>query len=738
VIYFSSFRRSAPLRKSYFLPLLPNNFTMNKTTLSIISRNLNIKESQVANTIKLLTDGATVPFISRYRKEQTGSLDEVQIQQIKEQHEKFTDLEKRKETILKTIEEQNQLTPELKSRIKNCFDTVELEDIYLPYKPKRRTKATIARERGLEPLAKIIIKQFERDPEFRAGSFLNNDVKSTDEALAGARDIIAEWVNENEKARNIVRRGFETSATISAKIIKDKENEAEKYRDYFDWCEPLRKCSSHRLLAIRRGENEGFLRVSISPDTDRTLENLDRFFVRGNNASSKQVLQAIKESFKRLMQPAIETEFANLSKEKADTESIKVFAENLRQLLLAPPLGQKRTLAIDPGYRSGCKVVCLDQQGNLLHNENIYPHKPQEERKMAAKKLSSMVEMYKIEAIAIGNGTASRETEYFVKKLHFNREVRVYIVSEDGASVYSASSVARQEFPQYDVTVRGAVSIGRRLMDPLAELVKIDPKSIGVGQYQHDVDQKRLKSSLDSVVELSVNSVGVNLNTASKHLLTYISGLGPQLAENIVNYRKETGAFQSRDELKKVPRMGTKAFEQAAGFLRIPDAKNPLDNSGVHPESYKVVAQIAKDLNCQLTDLIRNEELVSKIDFQKYVTAKIGLPTLTDIKNELLKPGRDPRKPIKIFGFADGIFKIEDLQVGMELPGIVNNITKFGAFVDLGIKESGLIHISEMADRFISDPNEIVKLHQHIKVQIKDLDIQRKRIQLSLKGVKQE
>ena len=711
---------------------------MNKTTLSIISRNLNIKESQVANTIKLLTDGATVPFISRYRKEQTGSLDEVQIQQIKEQHEKFTDLEKRKETILKTIEEQNQLTPELKSRIKNCFDTVELEDIYLPYKPKRRTKATIAREKGLEPLAKIIIKQFERDPEFRAGSFLNNDVKSTDEALAGARDIIAEWVNENEKARNIVRRGFETSATISAKIIKGKENEAEKYRDYFDWCEPLRKCSSHRLLAIRRGENEGFLRVSISPNTDRTLENLDRFFVRGNNASSKQVSQAIKESFKRLMQPAIETEFANLSKEKADTESIKVFAENLRQLLLAPPLGQKRTLAIDPGYRSGCKVVCLDQQGNLLHNENIYPHKPQEERKMAAKKLSSMVEMYKIEAIAIGNGTASRETEYFVKKLHFNREVRVYIVSEDGASVYSASSVARQEFPQYDVTVRGAVSIGRRLMDPLAELVKIDPKSIGVGQYQHDVDQKRLKSSLDSVVELSVNSVGVNLNTASKHLLTYISGLGPQLAENIVNYRKETGAFQSRDELKKVPRMGPKAFEQAAGFLRIPDAKNPLDNSGVHPESYKVVAQIAKDLNCQLTDLIRNEELVSKIDFQKYVTAKIGLPTLTDIKNELLKPGRDPRKPIKIFEFADGIFKIEDLQVGMELPGIVNNITKFGAFVDLGIKESGLIHISEMADRFISDPNEIVKLHQHIKVQIKDLDIQRKRIQLSLKGVKQE
>ncbi len=710
---------------------------MNKTTLTIISGNLNISLSQVANTIKLLNDGATIPFISRYRKEQTGSIDEVQIQQIKEQNEKFSELEKRKETILKTINEQGNLTAELKLRIENCFDTIELEDIYLPYKPKRRTRATIARENGLEPLAKIIIKQFERDPETKATSFLTDNVKTTNDALSGARDIIAEWINENEKARNIVRRLFEKEAVISAKIIKGKEEEAAKYRDYFDWSEPLKKCSSHRLLAIRRGENEGFLRVSISPDTERTLENLNHFFVRGSTASSKQVSLAIKESFKRLMQPAIETEFANLSKEKADTESIHVFAENLRQLLLAAPLGQKRTLAIDPGYRSGCKVVCLDEQGNLLHNENIYPHKPQEERKMAAKKLSSMVEMYKIDAIAIGNGTASRETEYFVKKLHFNREIRVYIVSEDGASVYSASSVARQEFPQYDVTVRGAISIGRRLMDPLAELVKIDPKSIGVGQYQHDVDQKRLKNSLDSVVELSVNSVGVNLNTASKHLLTYISGLGPQLAENIVTYRKEVGGFTSREELKKVPRMGQKAFELAAGFLRIPDAENPLDNSAVHPESYKVVMQIAKDLNCQISDLIRNNELVSKIEFQKYVTKTVGMPTLTDIKNELLKPGRDPRKPIKVFEFADGIYKIEDLQTGMELPGIVNNITKFGAFVDIGIKESGLIHVSEMADRFISDPNEVVKLHEHIKVRVKDVDIQRKRIQLSLKGVKQ-
>ena len=711
---------------------------MQNVTIDLIARNLGLNTTQVLNTINLLNEGATVPFISRYRKERTGSLDEVQVLQIKEQNDKYAELAKRKETILKTIDEQGQLTPDLKSRIEDCFDSVELEDIYLPYKPKRRTKATIARVKGLEPLAKIVMKQLERDPEFRANQFLNDEVSSVEDALAGARDIIAEWVSENERARNIVRKGFDLGAYITSKIIKGKEEEAAKYRDYFDWSEPLKKCPSHRLLAMRRGENEGFLRVSISPNEERVLENLERFFVKGNNDSSEQVALAVKDSLKRLIQPSIETEFANLSKEKADAEAINVFTENLKQLLLAPPLGQKRTLAIDPGYRTGCKVVCLDEQGNLLHNENIYPHKPQEQRKMAAKKVTSMVEMYQIDAIAIGNGTASRETEAFIKKLRYNREIRVYVVSEDGASVYSASSVARQEFPQYDVTVRGAISIGRRLMDPLAELVKIDPKSIGVGQYQHDVDQKQLKSSLDSVVELSVNAVGVNLNTASKHLLTYISGLGPQLAENITTYRKENGLFASRDALKKVPRMGPKAFEQAAGFLRIPGAKNPLDNSGVHPESYKIVSKIAKDLKCEVKDLVRNEELISKIDFKNYVTAEVGLPTLNDIKNELLKPGRDPRKPIKVFEFADDIFNITDLQVGMVLPGIVNNITKFGAFVDVGIKESGLIHVSEMADRFISDPNEIVKLHQHVKVRVKDLDIPRKRIQLSLKGVEQE
>jgi uncharacterized protein len=710
---------------------------MNSKIIDIIAQTLGIRTGQVSNTITLLDEGATVPFISRYRKERTGSLDEVQVLNIKEQHEKFTELEKRKETVLKTIDELELLTPELKNRIVNCFDAVELEDIYLPYKPKKRTRATIAREKGLEPLAKIMMKQLERNLETRAASFVNDQVASMEDALAGARDIVAEWISENEKARNIVRRGFEQDAFIYSKVIKGKETEAEKYRDYFDWKEPLKKCASHRLLAMRRGENEGFLRVSIEPDADKILTHLNRFFVIGLNTCADHVEMAVKDSLKRLIQPSIETEFAALSKEKADEEAIRVFAENLRQLLLAPPLGPKRILAIDPGYRTGCKVVCLDEQGNLLHNETIYPHKPQEDFKMSAKKLTSMVEMYKIEAVAIGNGTASRETESFIKKLHFDRELRVYVVSEDGASVYSASSIARQEFPQYDVTVRGAVSIGRRLMDPLAELVKIDPKSIGVGQYQHDVEQKKLKNSLDSVVELSVNSVGVNLNTASKHLLTYISGLGPQLAENITVYRKENGPFASRDELKKVPRMGPVAFEQSAGFLRIPEAKNPLDNSAVHPESYKIVKQIAKDLKCEINDLVRNDALVSQIDFQKYVTQEIGLPTLTDIKNELLKPGRDPRKAIKIFEFAEGIYSINDLKEGMVLPGIVNNITNFGAFVDLGIKESGLIHISEMADQFISDPNTVVKLQQHLMVRVKEVDIARKRIQLSLKGINQ-
>lgn len=710
---------------------------MNIKITQIISQNLGVRENQVLNTIILLNEDATVPFISRYRKERTGSLDEVQVLQIKELNEKYTELEKRKETVLKTIEELEKLTPELKTRIENCFDAVELEDIYLPYKPKRRTKATIAREKGLEPLAKIMMVQMERDILFKANSFVNEEVETAEDALSGAREIVAEWISENEKARNIVRRGFDSGAVISSKVIKGKEEEAAKYRDYFDWNEPLKKCPSHRLLAMRRGENEGFLRVSITPDEDRVLENLERFFVKGNTECSQQVALAVKDSLKRLIQPSIETEFANLSKDKADEEAIRVFAENLKQLLLAPPLGQKRTLAIDPGYRTGCKIVCLDEQGNLLHNETIYPHKPQEETKMAAKKLTSMVEMYKIEAIAIGNGTASRETESFIKRLHFDRELRVYVVSEDGASVYSASSVARQEFPQYDVTVRGAVSIGRRLMDPLAELVKIDPKSIGVGQYQHDVDQKKLKSSLDSVVELGVNSVGVNVNTASQHLLTYVSGLGPQLAQNIVEYRKENGAFTSREELKKVPRMGAKTFEQAAGFLRIPDGGNALDNSAVHPESYKIVAKMAHDLNCEIKDLIRNEPLVSKIDLQKYATGEVGLPTLQDIKNELLKPGRDPRKTIKVFEFAEGIYSINDLREGMELPGIVNNITQFGAFVDIGVKQSGLVHVSELADRFISDPNEVVKLHQHVKVRVKEVDVARKRIQLSMKNLSQ-
>jgi len=708
---------------------------MNSKIIEIIAQTLGIRIGQVTNTIKLINEGATVPFISRYRKERTGSLDEVQVLNIKEQHEKFSELEKRKETVLKTIEEQQLLTPELKTRIESCFNTVELEDIYLPYKPKRRTRATIAKEKGLEPLAKIMMKQLERSLETRATSFLNDQVETVEDALAGARDIIAEWISENEKARNIVRRGFELDAVITSKIIKGKEEEAAKYRDYFDWKEPLKKCPSHRLLAMRRGENESFLRVSILSDADKILEHLTRFFAAGLNSCADHVEMAVSDSLKRLIQPSIETEFSALSKEKADEEAIRVFAENIRQLLLAPPLGQKRVLAIDPGYRTGCKIVCLDEQGNLLHNETIYPHKPQEDFKMAAKKLTSMVEMYKIEAVAIGDGTASRETESFIKRLHFDRELRVYMVNEDGASVYSASTIARQEFPQYDVTVRGAVSIGRRLMDPLAELVKIDPKSIGVGQYQHDIDQKKLKNSLDSVVELSVNSVGVNLNTASKHLLTYISGLGPQLAENITVYRKENGPFATRDELKKVPRMGPVAFEQSAGFLRIPDAKNPLDNSAVHPESYKIVQKIAKDLKCKISELVRNETLVAQIDWQKYVTAEVGLPTLNDIKTELLKPGRDPRKAIKIFEFAEGIYSINDLREGMTLPGIVNNITNFGAFVDLGIKESGLIHISEMADQFISDPNTVVKLQQHLMVRVKEVDIARKRIQLSLKGI---
>jgi uncharacterized protein len=708
---------------------------MNAQLIQRIADQLQIRVNQVENTIKLLDEGATVPFISRYRKEMTGSLDEVQIGDIKDEKARLEELIKRKETILKTIDEQDLLSSELKDRIDNCFDATELEDIYLPYKPKRKTKASVAREKGLESLAKIIMKQQERDIESRANAFVNDEVDSVDDALAGARDIIAEWVNENEKARNMVRRAFELGATIRSKLVKGKELEGEKYRDYFDWEEPLRRCPSHRLLAMRRGEHEGFLRISIAPSEEDILERLNRFFVRSQNECGEQIQLAAKDSYKRLLSSAIETEFAQASRLKADQDAIQVFAENLRQLLLAAPLGQKRVLAVDPGYRTGCKVVCLDEQGNLLHNETIYPHKPQEQTKQAARKITSLVGAYQIEAVAIGNGTASRETEHFIKKLRYDRDIKVFVVSEDGASVYSASKVAREEFPSYDVTVRGSVSIGRRLMDPLAELVKIDPKSIGVGQYQHDVDQKLLKNSLDTVVESAVNSVGVNVNTASKHLLTYISGLGPQLAQNVVDYRKENGAFNSRKELMKVPRMGAKAFEQAAGFLRISDAKNPLDNTAVHPESYHVVKQMAKDLNCSVAELITTEEKQKEIVLEKYISESVGLPTLKDIQKELAKPGRDPRKNIKVFEFAPGIYKMEDLQEGMVLPGIVTNITKFGAFVDVGVKQDGLVHISQLANRFVSDPNEVVKLHEHVKVKVTEVDIARKRIQLSLKDV---
>jgi uncharacterized protein len=708
---------------------------MNENHILKISSNLSIKDWQVRNTIQLFDEGATIPFISRYRKEVTGSLDETQIAAIQEQLAKLKEIDARRETILKSIEEQDKLTDELKDRIEKAQTLTELEDIYLPYKPKKKTRATKAKEKGLELLAKIIMKQEELNIEGRAEQFINDEVPTIDDALQGARDIIAEWVNENERARNGIRRLYQHEALIESRSVKGKELEGIKYKDYFEWQEPLKKCPSHRLLAMRRGENEGFLKVSIAPDTDKAIEILENQFVKGAYDVSNQVREAVKDSYKRLLAPSMETEFKNSSKEKADEGAINVFADNLRQLLLAPPLGQKNVLAIDPGYRTGCKIVCLDAQGNLLHNETIYPHQPQNERGMAMKKIDSMVETFKIDAIAIGNGTASRETEALVKKIRFSTDVRVFVVSEDGASVYSASPVAREEFPEYDVTVRGAVSIGRRLMDPLAELVKIDPKSIGVGQYQHDVDQTKLKAKLDQVVESSVNMVGVNLNTSSKHLLNYISGLGPQLAQNIVDYRKENGAFKSRKELQKVKRMGDKAFQQSAGFLRIDSAENPLDNSAVHPESYHIVEKMASDLNCQVIDLIKNESLRKQIKLESYVTKEVGLPTLNDIMKELAKPGRDPRQGIKVFEFAEGIHKIEDLHEGMVLPGIVTNITNFGAFVDVGVKQDGLVHISNLANKFVSDPNEIVKLHQHVKVKVIEVDLARKRIQLSMKNV---
>jgi len=704
----------------------------NPQIIKLIADSLQLSEKQIRNAVRLLDEGATIPFISRYRKEMTDGMDEVQLADTREQYDKLCELLKRRETVLKTIEEQDKLTDELRRRIENCWNSTELEDIYLPFKPKRRTRAEIAREKGLEPLAKMIMKQNSGDVERMAQQFTGENVETTADALAGARDIIAEWVNESENARNAVRRNFAFDAVISSKIIKGKEEEAQKYRDYFEMSEKLSRCSSHRLLAMRRGEAEGFLRVSINPDDDRCLERLERIFVRADNEAADQVAEAVKDAYKRLLKPAVENEFAAESKAKADTEAIRVFAENLRQLLLAPPLGQKRTLGVDPGYRTGCKIVCLDAQGNLLHNETIYPHSPQNEYAQAMRKIQKMVEAYDIQAIAIGNGTASRETEHFIQNIRYDREVKVFVVSENGASIYSASKTAREEFPDYDVTVRGAVSIGRRLMDPLAELVKIDPKSIGVGQYQHDVDQAQLKKALDQTVENAVNRVGVNLNTASKHLLTYISGLGPQLAQNIVTYRAENGAFRSRRDLLKVPKMGAKTFEQCAGFLRIPDAENPLDNSAVHPESYQIVEKMSKDLGVAVKELVRNKTLIQSIEKQKYVSDKVGIPTLTDILEELEKPGRDPREGVKVFEFDPNVKTIADLHSGMELPGIVTNITNFGAFVDVGIKENGLIHISNMADIFITNPAEVVALHQHVRVQVLEVDAVRKRVQLKL------
>ena len=706
---------------------------------SRIAQQLQLSERSVGNTIELLNDGATIPFIARYRKERTGSLDEVQIAQIGELYQKFQELQKRKETILKTIEEQGKLTPELNQRIEETWESSVLEDIYLPYRPKRRTKAQVAREHGLEPLAKTLLMQRESDIDKVAQRYVNADVPSVEDALQGAKDIIAEMVSEDERSRYQLRGAFRRQAVITSKVVKAKAEEegAAKFSDYFDWSEPLKRCSSHRLLAMRRGEAEGFLRVSISPNEDEGIENLKSHYVRGKGKCSELVGEAVADAYKRLLKPSIETEFAALSKEKADEECIKVFAENLRQLLLSPPLGEKRVMGIDPGFRTGCKVVCLDAQGNLLHYEAIYPHPPQSERVKAVRAVERMVEAYKIEAIAIGNGTASRETASFVERLHLGDEVQAFVVSEDGASVYSASKLGREEFPEYDVTVRGAVSIGRRLMDPLAELVKIDPKSIGVGQYQHDVDQGKLKQKLDQTVESCVNAVGVDLNTASQHLLTYVSGLGPQLAKNIVDYRREHGAFTSRAQLLKVPRLGPAAFQQCAGFLRIRGAENPLDNSAVHPERYALVERMAKEAGCTVTTLMTDAEKRSKIDVQQYVTAEVGLPTLTDIMKELEKPGRDPRAKIEVFKFDERVNHFDDLHIGMELPGIVTNITRFGAFVDVGVHQDGLVHVSQLANRYVSDPNDVVRLHQHVRVRVIELDEKRHRIAFTMRGVEQ-
>ena len=715
----------------------------------LISDALNIQERAVANTIALIDEGCTIPFISRYRKERTGGLDEVQIAAISDKYEKLLEIQKRKETVVKTITDLGKMTPDLNQRIEACWDATVLEDIYLPYKPKRRTRAQVAREQGLEPLAQLILLQRERDPERAAERYVKGDVKDVQAAIKGAQDIIAETISEDERSRQQIRNAFSRQAIISSTVVKAKADtdEAAKYSDYFNWSEPLKRCSSHRLLAMRRGENEGILRISISPDDEEATERLKRHYVYGNTPCGLLVSEAVDDGYKRLLKPAIENEFASLSKEHADEEAIRVFAENLRQLLLGAPLGQKRVMGVDPGFRTGCKVICLDAQGNLLHHEAMFPHPPVNKHMESAMALLQMIRKYQIEAISIGNGTASRETVNFIHDVlagRYNTDTKqqvvsskpqVFVVSESGASVYSASKIARDEFPDEDVTVRGAVSIGRRLMDPLAELVKIDPKSIGVGQYQHDVDQAKLKHSLDQTVESCVNAVGVNLNTASQHLLMYVSGLGPTLAKNIVDYRKEHGAFTSRAQLKDVPRLGPAAYQQCAGFLRIPGAPNPLDNSAVHPESYPIVEQMAKDQKCNVKDLIKDKEKREAIDIRKYVSDKVGIPTLTDILHELEKPGRDPREQLEEFEFDKNVSAIDDLTEGMILPGIVTNITNFGAFVDIGVHQDGLIHISQMSNRRIAHPLDVVKLHQHLRVRVIEVDRRRNRISLSLKGV---
>ncbi|MEG2077581.1 Tex family protein [Chryseobacterium sp.] len=703
-------------------------------TVNFIQKKLNISDKSINATLKLLSEDCTIPFISRYRKDATGNLDEIEIEQISKLNKQFEDIIKRKESIIKSIEEQESLSPELKQRLEDSFDIQELEDLYLPFKKRRKTKADAAKEKGLEPLAKIIMIQKDQDIKFLASKYVNDQVTSEEEALQGARDIMAEWINENMYVRKNLRRLFQRKAVVNSKLVKAKKDEdaAQKFSQYFEWEESLNKTPSHRLLAMLRAEKEGFVKTNIEIDKEEALEFIKDAIIKSKNESSEQVVLAIKDSYKRLLEPAISNETLQEAKEKADKKAIEIFSENLSQLLLAPPLGEKRILAIDPGYKSGCKVVCLDEKGDLLHNETIYPHAPQNESGMAMKKIRSMVNAYNIQAISIGNGTASRETEFFIKKIAFDKPLQVFVVSEAGASVYSASKIARDEFPSFDVTVRGAISIGRRLSDPLAELVKIDAKSIGVGQYQHDVDQTQLKNELDSTVMKCVNSVGINLNTASKSLLSYVSGIGEKMAENIVNYRTENGAFENRKQLKKVPRLGEKAYQQAAAFVRITNGENPLDNSAVHPEAYKIIEKMAKDLDIKTNDLIANKEKIALIEAEKYITEEVGILGIKDIIKELEKPGLDPRKAAKVFEFDPNVKKITDLKTGMILPGIVNNITAFGCFVDLGIKESGLVHISQLKEGFVSDVNEVVKLHQHVQVRVTEVDEARKRIQLSM------